>query len=449
MKKSILWIVVLVLSISMVAAFSFAGCKKEAAPAEEAAEEVEEVEEAPSEETKEVIELQVWDVFDPATSIDAVEREKLFRQYEEEHPGIKIQHNILVYGDLHEKAVVAGAAESGPDVLHMLGEWVPEFSMMGILEDVTDRVNAWEEKQYFPDATWEVASYKGVFYGIPSIASPRALLYREDYLKEAGFTNPPDTWDELKTIAQKVTQTIEGVYGFAFCSSSDAIRGPQEFLPFLWQTGAEWVVKDNDRWVPGFTVEQMEEVFGFYNDLMNNLKACPPDSIGWEYLEMDNSFVVGQSAMCHNGSWMTLYKEDAGDSFQYWKAAPMPANENRATYFEVKVEGIGKFSEHKDEAWEFLTWLMGKDQMAIHARHDNLPSRTDVISLPEFQENEWVRSFLEVIPDGKAYPPIPMAESNTAMMDELQAVLHQQKTPAMAAESLLATLEDILMSINE
>jgi len=40
MKKSLLWIVVLVLSISMVAAFSFAGCKKEAAPVEEAVEEV-------------------------------------------------------------------------------------------------------------------------------------------------------------------------------------------------------------------------------------------------------------------------------------------------------------------------------------------------------------------------------------------------------------------------
>lgn len=41
MKKSLLWIVVLILSISMVAAFSFAGCKAEAeeeAPAEEVAE---------------------------------------------------------------------------------------------------------------------------------------------------------------------------------------------------------------------------------------------------------------------------------------------------------------------------------------------------------------------------------------------------------------------------
>jgi len=393
--------------------------------------------------------LQVWDVFDPAIYEDARAREECFREYEKMNPDIQIQHNVLVYADLHEKLVIAGAAGSGPDVLHMLGEWVPEFALMGIVEDVTDRVNAWNEKQYFPESTWRVANYGGRYYGIPSIASPRVLLYREDYLQKAGFNHPPDTWDELKVVAQKVTQAVNGVYGFGFCSSSDAVRGPQEFLPFLWQTGAEWVVKQDGKWVPGFTAAQAEEVFALYNDLMNTLKACPPDSIGWGYLELDNAFVVGQIAMCHNGSWMQLYRDKAGENFKYWKGAPMPKNKNRATYFEVKVEGIGKFSKYKDEAWKFLTWLMGKDQMARHTRHDNLPSRTDVVSLPEYQQDEWKKPFFAVIPDGKPYPPIPMAESNKAMMDELQAVLYQQKTPAEAAQSLLTRLEDILETINE
>ena len=47
MKKLLLWIVMLILSISMIAAFSFAGCKAKAAAEEEA------VEEAPAEEAAE------------------------------------------------------------------------------------------------------------------------------------------------------------------------------------------------------------------------------------------------------------------------------------------------------------------------------------------------------------------------------------------------------------
>ncbi|MCJ7727773.1 MAG: substrate-binding domain-containing protein [Actinobacteria bacterium] len=52
MKKSLLWIVVLVLSISMVAAFSFAGCKKEEVVAEEEEVAEEEVAEEEEEETE-------------------------------------------------------------------------------------------------------------------------------------------------------------------------------------------------------------------------------------------------------------------------------------------------------------------------------------------------------------------------------------------------------------
>ncbi len=390
--------------------------------------------------------LEVWQPFDPATSVDAVAREELYRQYEQLNPGIKIKPSILEYGDLHEKLVVAGAARRGPDIVHMLGEWVPEFVRMGIINDVTDQAMAWEDREYFPQSTWDVATQEDRIYGIPSIASPRVLLYREDYLKQAGFDGPPESWEEMIEVAKRITESIPGVYGFAYCSSTKAIRGPQEFLPFLWQTGAEWVIYENGEWKPGFTVAQAEEVFQLYLDL---LPSTPSDSIGWEYLEMDNSFVVGQSAMCHNGSWMQIYADRAGEAFQHWRGAPMPANQNRATYFEVKVDGVGAFSNHKEEAWKFLSWLMGKDQMARHSRHDNLPSRTDVIALPEFQEDEWKKPFFEVIADGKSFPPIPMSESNKAMMTKLQEVLCGQKTPFEAAEELLAFLENHLVLVNQ
>ena len=49
MKKSLLWLLIVLLSVSMIATFSFAGCKKEEA-AEEAPAEEEAAEEAPAEE---------------------------------------------------------------------------------------------------------------------------------------------------------------------------------------------------------------------------------------------------------------------------------------------------------------------------------------------------------------------------------------------------------------
>jgi len=56
MKKLLLWVLVLVISMLMVGTFSFVGCKKEPAPAEEVTEETEQIEEEAVEEVKEEVE---------------------------------------------------------------------------------------------------------------------------------------------------------------------------------------------------------------------------------------------------------------------------------------------------------------------------------------------------------------------------------------------------------
>ena len=71
----------------------------------------------------------------------------------------------------------------------MLGEWVAEFSALGIIEDITDLVENWEDKDQFPASTWAVATSQGRIYGIPSIASTRALVYRNDLFEEVGLQN--------------------------------------------------------------------------------------------------------------------------------------------------------------------------------------------------------------------------------------------------------------------
>ena len=86
------------------------------------------------------VSLEVWNDFNPATSIDARALVEAYREYERLNPGVKINHNTMTYADLRQKAVVANQAGPGPDVLHMLGEWVAEFSALGIIEDITDLV---------------------------------------------------------------------------------------------------------------------------------------------------------------------------------------------------------------------------------------------------------------------------------------------------------------------
>jgi multiple sugar transport system substrate-binding protein len=393
--------------------------------------------------------IEVWNVFDPATNVDGRSHDEKYREYEKANPGVTIKRNVMVYADLKQKAIVAGQAQQGPEVLHILGEWIPEFSLMGIIEDLTDKVKAWEDYGKFPQTTWNVATAGGKIYGVPSTASTRVLLYREDLLQKAGITKVPATWQELREAARKMTQDTNNdgkpeIYGYAFCSSSKAIRGPQEFAVKLWSTGADFVKRDGDKWVPGFTVEQVRDVYQLYYDLMFTDKSAPEFTIGWEYTELDPAMQSGSLAMVQDGAWMKRRATDA-ESGKFWKTAPYPYSKEPATYLEVKVETTSKFAKNKKEAWDFMKWLYNKDNMVYITRTGNLPPRTDARDSKFWEPDPiWRNMFFDTVPTGHPMPPVPMTVILKATMDDLQEVLYKRMTPEAAARDFYNKVKDNL-----
>ncbi|WP_392508918.1 ABC transporter substrate-binding protein [Naumannella halotolerans] len=59
----------------------------------------------------------------------------------------------------------------------------------------------------------ENASVDGTQYGAPMIASARALFMNTDLMEQAGLTEAPTTWEELKEASQKVSETGVAGYG--------------------------------------------------------------------------------------------------------------------------------------------------------------------------------------------------------------------------------------------
>lgn len=403
----------------------------------------------------EPVTLEVWNVFDPATNVDGRSMNEKFREYEKLHPGIQIKHNVMVYADLKQKVVIAGQAQQGPDVLHMLGEWVPEFSRMGILEDLTNEAKTWSDYNKFPQSAWNVSTVNNRIYGLPSIASTRVLLYRDDLFKKAGISKVPTNWQELRDAAKKITADVgpDGkpkVYGFAFCSASTAVRGPQEFAVHLWSTGADLVRWAGNQWVPGFTPEQAAEVFQFYYDLMFVDKSVPPFSIGWEYQELDSAFQAGTIAMAQNGAWMKR-RADASETGKAWKTAYYPYAKTPATYLEVKIEGISKFSKHKKETWEFMKWLYNRDNDVYISQTGNLPSRLDAKESKYWiADKVWRDTFLESAAFGHPMPPIPTSPILKGSMDSLQEVLYKRMSPRDAGKDYFNKVKTYLdTSVNK
>jgi ABC-type glycerol-3-phosphate transport system substrate-binding protein len=393
--------------------------------------------------------IAIWNVHDPSSDANGRIHIAKYREYMDAHPGITVVHTPMIYDQLREKAIISGQARTGPDIIHMLGEWVPEFVQMGLLQDVTDQLKAWPDYSAFPASTWKVSTVNGRIYGIPSVASTRVLIYRDDMFREAGVTAVPKTWTELRETAKKLTRDTNGdgspdVYGFAFCSSSKAVRGPQEFAVFLYSVNkGELAVQQGGKWAPGFTVDQAEKVLQFYSDLMFVDKSVPPFSIGWEYDEMDTNFRNGTLAMTQNGAWMS----DASQmpDIKAVKTAAFPYHTNPSTYLEVKIEGFGSYGRQKAEALDFAKWLFGRDNMVQLYATDNLPARSDAAQSPLWKADPvWKGTFLDTVKDGFTLPAIPLAPILEATMASVQEVLYQRMTPRQSAQDFYNKVKNYL-----
>lgn len=107
--------------------------------------------------------------------------------------GIEISVNLVVGG-----VVEATLADKGPDVaLFLGGEFPVNLAARGLLADVSQMDGFEEMTQLYQDTAMVPYQYDGGTYGLPLTRSWAMMFYRKDVLSELGFTEAPQTWDDL------------------------------------------------------------------------------------------------------------------------------------------------------------------------------------------------------------------------------------------------------------
>ena len=93
--------------------------------------------------------------------------------------------------------------------------WAIQFAAQGYIMDLSDAFPESEQKKFLPGPL-SAMEYEGGVYGIPWFTDAGILYYRKDLLEQAGFSGPPETWDELKEMALKTAQDTGTKNGFVF-----------------------------------------------------------------------------------------------------------------------------------------------------------------------------------------------------------------------------------------
>ncbi len=166
-------------------------------------------------------------------------------------------------------------ANAMPDIGYVNGGFMTRVQQMGKIVPVTDLYKSLGN-QPNPFTDYQCKFSDGEYYGIPLYIENEAMFYRKDYLAEAGYNEPPNTWHELLEMSKKIVNPQKNRYGWSLCLGrvSDA---NDQLHPVLWSFGAQVVAEDSKT----ITINSPEtrEFLSFIEELYPTI---PPAAVSWD-----------------------------------------------------------------------------------------------------------------------------------------------------------------------
>ncbi len=358
------------------------------------------------------VKLAWWDYYEAA---NAKAVEALHKRYMEANPNITIERRVLPFAELKRSLLQGAAAGELPDIVVIDNPDHQSFAELGVLEDLTERVESWGQADAFFDGPWNSTMWQGRNYGLPDNSNCLTLWYNKELTKAAGV-EPPTNWDELRAAAEKLTEGDR--FGLAV-SGTQSEEGTFQWLPFLWQSGAD---------IPSIDSEGGIAALGFWQSLVED-GLMSQGILGWEQADVLAQFQNGRAAMMVNGPWqIPVIKEEAPDLA--WDVAVLPENEQSASILGGENLAIISGKENVDAAWDLLAWAQQPDiRKEYLVQAGKLPSREDLANDPYWADDPVLKVFVDQlgVARPRAYGP-QYPEISSAIQEAIQGAISGEST---------------------
>ena len=304
MKKSLLCIVVLLLSIAMVAVFSLAGCKAKAAAEEEAAPAVEEAaaettaaEETTAKATGEVIFSHYWSSGAWLDSVNA-----FLESFNKKYPDIKVTRNDIESEAFKTSIGVTLAGGNPPDVFSYWGGARTKFFVdRDLLMDISELWNAAGlDSQFAPETKAAAATYNGKEYGVPLSMFPMYIYYNKNIFDEYDLV-PPTTWDEFLNVCE--TLKTNGVVPIAL-GTKDRWPAYVWFDALLVRSAGPDFREGLMQGTESYTDPKVLKAFGIWAELLDK-GYFDENHASYNWAEALATMVRGETAMNYQGAFAT------------------------------------------------------------------------------------------------------------------------------------------------
>jgi len=180
---------------------------------------------------KPTLNVWFWRSFVKEQNVYMANQIKAFEQNE----GVKVNVSFIPAEEMYRKWMASVEAKTLPDVSEMWVSNIMQFDHMGVLLNVTDLFTELNAKCPFSPMLTDAVTREGRKIGLPLHTSAEAHYWRKDILANLGLS-VPDTWDQLKDMAKKITEK-GSFYGFATALGRPATDGEKFINTVVWSYG--------------------------------------------------------------------------------------------------------------------------------------------------------------------------------------------------------------------
>ena len=277
----------------------------------------------------------------------------------EEHPNITIEIWAQPWGDYFtaiQTLWAAGDAEAIPDIAFLSP--IAGYAADGVLEPLDSFI---ETTDYPVDDIWpgllDTAMYDGSVYGFPRDIGLEVLYYNIDIFDELELDYPNEdwTWDDLLAAAEVITDVADSgrVNRYALGMEGGKYQ--------LWVGQNMGSIFDDIANPSECRLDEPEAVAAieFFAGMMEDNHAMRSANLSQAGGDAA-VFQTGQVAMIiQNASRISTFNE-AGLNYDV-SVVPIPEGGQRSASAGGAAWTMSSFSDNKDAAWTFLSWLQSTD----------------------------------------------------------------------------------------
>ena len=291
--------------------------------------------------------------------------EQLAKEFKKES-NIEVEIQIVPWGNAMNHWLLTSQGGTAADCADMF--WLYSFAALGggkngprSLAQYKDVLWPDLEERFIMGALRD-GIWRDDFYGIVWRGDIRPQLYRTDFLEEAGFSKPPDNWEEITEYAKALTiRKGKEVTRWGFALSNAVPM--QQFFQWYWQAGGEFMTADGK--TATVDTPEMRETLQWIYDLIWTHQVTSPELMEknyepWELFLADRVAMIG-SASNNQGN---ILEQDFPEMDGLWMMAiPPKGPKNRASYFGAGYYGALHNSDKVEESARWIEFLTRDENM--------------------------------------------------------------------------------------